>query len=99
MRSGVSGIGVRRLSNGCDDAEVGATAADIAVHMAYDFLARGIGRFDEQRYAGDDHAGSAVATLHGAFSQESILERVMNPFNGGDAFPGGSAHGEDAGAG
>lgn len=85
-----------RLLDGCNDAEVGAAAADVAVHVMDDVFAAGVRSFLQQRHAGDDHAGSAIAALHGALFEEGVLERVVDAFDSGDLFAGGGAHGGDA---
>ena len=85
-----------RLLDGCNDAEVGAAAADVAVHVMDDVFAAGVRSFLQQRHAGDDHAGSAIAALHGALFEEGVVERVVDAFDSGDLFAGGGAHGGDA---
>src|ERR1039457_5964119 len=94
IRASVSGMGLGRLLDGRDDAEVSAAAADVAVHVAHDVFAAGVRGFLQQRHAGDDHAGSAIAALHGALLEEGVLQRVVDAFDGRDLFAGGGAHGE-----
>src|SRR5450755_2411657 len=98
MSSGLSGMSVGRLPDSRDDTEVSAAAADIAVHVTHDFVARGIGSLGQQRHARDDHAGRTIAALHGALLQEGVLERVMDSLDGGDVFAGSRADWKDAGA-
>src|ERR1039457_1325369 len=94
IRASVSGMGLGRLLDGRDDAEVSDAAADVAVHVAHDVFAAGVRGFLQQRHAGDDHAGSAIAALHGALLEEGVLQRVVDAFDGRDLFAGGGAHGE-----
>ena len=79
--------GVRRSSAGLldgfgrdrergDDPRIGATAADIAVHVLDDFFARGLGVLAQEADARHDHAAGAIAALHGASLEERLLERV-----------------------
>src|ERR1700722_7191800 len=86
-----------RLLDGCDDAPVGSAAADVAVHVVHNLVAAGVRSLGQQRHTGDDHAGGTVAALHGVLFKECVLEGMVDAFDGGDLFGGGSAHGCNAG--
>jgi hypothetical protein len=85
-----------RLLNGRDDAQVGAAAADVAIHVMHDFIAAGVWDFVQQRHTRHDHAGGAIAALHGTRFDESVLQRMLDAFDGRDLFAGGGPHGRNA---
>src|SRR5215216_498387 len=77
-------------------------AADVAVHAADDLILGRIRLTREQRDSRHDHAGGAVATLHGVLFDERLLDamqragRRRESFNRRDAFPLERADGRDA---
>ena len=64
---------VRRLLNRTDDARVGSTAANVAVHEVDDLVLRGMVIAIEQRNRRHDHSRSAVAALHRACFEKCLL--------------------------
>ena len=62
--------------DGGDDAVIGPTAADIAVHVGDDVGARGLGILGEQLRGLHDLPGLAVAALRHLFDDPGLLQRV-----------------------
>src|SRR5262249_48138496 len=93
-----------RLADGQDDARVGSAAADVAFHRPGDVLGCGVRVLAEQRGAGHDHAGCAVAALHRPDLQKGFLQRVelavsLQALDGGDLLARASLNAGDAGPG
>src|SRR5215510_563451 len=81
------------LANRGDDSRIRAAAANIAFHESRDFYVIGVRILAQQREAGDDHSGSAIAALQGVSFEERLLKRVqaailLKPLDGGYRFPG-----------
>lgn len=71
-----------------DDALVGATATDVAVHSSHNLVIGWIGGFLEERQRGHNHAGRAITALQGVCIEKSLLERMkpavlLKAFDGG----------------
>ena len=59
------------------DPAVSATAADVAAQGVGDVLVAGVGVALEQRQRRHDHAGRAIAALHGVGVQKGLLQGVQ----------------------
>ena len=84
-----------------DDARIGATAADIAVHVLDDLFGRGLGDLAQEADARHDHAAGAIAALHGARLEKRLLERMelavfLEALDGRDLASGDRAEPGDA---
>src|ERR1700678_1028540 len=96
-----SGIRAGHL-NRSDDARISTAAADIAFERAADFGFGGLRRLLEQADTRQDHAGRAVAALHGVRFDEGFLQGVQLPvlreaLNGCDLFPSDRGNAYEAG--
>ena len=83
------------------DPSVGAAAADVAAQGTDDVFVPGIGIGLEQGQARHDHAGGAVAALHGIGFDERLLQRMqpavsLQTFDRLDCLVGRDAHLRDA---
>ena len=86
-----------------DDPVVRSAAADVSLQRFFDGGGCGRWVFSKERNAGEDHAGRAVAALHGVAIDEALLDRVKvralgEAFNGGDFLATGGAELDLAGA-
>jgi hypothetical protein len=86
-----------------DNARVSSAAADVAFEGTPDFRLAGVWSLFQETHAGEDHAGSAIAALHGVGLDESFLQRMeaavlRDSFDGGDLFSGDLEDWRDAGA-
>ena len=86
LRSSVGDGLLRGIEHGCDDARVGAAAADIAAHPLADALGVVAGlAFAQQADGAHDLARRAVAALEAVMGDEGGLHR-MQPVAFGEAF-------------
>src|SRR5215472_11981413 len=79
--------------NGCDNPWIRSAAANIALHGAPDFGLAGMWSLLQKSRTRHNHAGSAVATLHGIGLDKSFLHRMQAPvlrqaFNRRNGFSG-----------
>ena len=74
--------------DGGDDRHVAGAAADIAVHVMDDLIARRIGILIQQRFGRHDHAGRAEAALKGEFVDKGLLDRMERAIGFFQAFDG-----------
>src|SRR5260370_10416438 len=79
--------------HGGHDARVGPGGADVALHGAPDLGLGGVRSLFQQAHGGDDHAGRAIAALHGVGLDEGFLQRMQaavlfQAFYSGDLFSG-----------
>lgn len=89
-------------ADGVEDADIAAAAAEIAVEGVDDLGVGGLGRGFEEGNGAEDHAGDAVAALHGFSVEEGLLNAVEavaggEAFDGGDGLAFGEAGGGEAG--
>ena len=73
------------------DARISSAAAEIALERAPDIGFTGVRSLLQQAYAGEDHAGRAVAALHGVGLDEGLLQGMeaavlRQTFDGGYLF-------------
>src|SRR5258706_3682113 len=76
----------RRLLDRAHDRDIAGAAADVAVHVMDDLLARRLGVLVQQRLGGEDHPGRAEAALEGELVDEGLLHRMERAVGLGQAF-------------
>ena len=76
--------------DGFEDLQIAGAAAEIAGERFADLIAGGMGILVEERFGGEQNAGSAVAALRCAEISEGFLQRVKLAF-GAEAFDGEDA--------
>jgi hypothetical protein len=79
--------------NGRDNPRVGPAATDIAFHGTDDFSLGRLAILEQQACTGHDHSRNAVAALHRASLQKSLLEWMetailFEPLDRSDSFAG-----------
>jgi hypothetical protein len=89
-------------TDGGENADVAAAAAEVAVEGVDDLGVGGVGRGFKKCDGTEDHAGDAVAALHGFGIEEGLLNAMQafasgEAFDGGDGFACGEAGGGEAG--
>src|SRR5205807_9593391 len=92
-RRSISGL-LRRALDGRDDAVVGAAAADVAVHVLDDLLARGLRIRGEELGGFHDLSRLAVAALRHLLRDPRLLQRMRRI--GREALDGGDLGALDA---
>src|SRR5208282_6903706 len=79
-RSSPTLLRTRGFLDGLDDARVASAAAQVIVHVPYDFRSCWPRRFLEQHIRAQDHARCAVTALKGVMPQKCLLDGVQLSF-------------------
>ncbi len=89
-------------TDGVEDADVAAAAAEVSIEGIGDLSVRGLGGGFEQDDRAKNHTGDTVTALHGFGIEEGLLDTVKatvagEAFDGGDLFAFGKTGWSEAG--